>query len=85
MTKTIRSGGHIALVRELVEARRARGLTQSELAARLGCHQSFVARAESEQRRVDVVEFVIWCRAMETDPIPILRKVIKATPKDERL
>jgi len=33
-------------------------MTQAELAARLGQHQSFVARLESGQRRIDVVEFL---------------------------
>lgn len=85
MAKTIRSAGHIALVQALVEARRACGLSQSELAMRLGCHQSFVARVEGKQRRVDVVEFVVWCRAMEADAIAILRKVMDATPPDEKI
>ena len=33
------------------------GLTQTELAERLDEYQSWVARLESGQRRVDVVEF----------------------------
>ncbi|MEM7058966.1 MAG: helix-turn-helix transcriptional regulator [Pseudomonadota bacterium] len=85
MAKTIRSAGHLALVGALVEARLARGLTQSELAERLGCHQSFVARIETEQRRIDVSELVILCRALEADPVVILRKVMKATPQGERI
>jgi len=33
-------------------------MTQAELAARLGQYQSFVARLESGQRRIDVAEFL---------------------------
>ncbi len=36
----------------------AAGLTQTAVAHRLGEYQSFVARLESGQRRVDVVEFL---------------------------
>jgi transcriptional regulator with XRE-family HTH domain len=39
-------------------ARKKVGLTQAELAANLGEYQSFVARLESGQRRVDIVEFL---------------------------
>ena len=40
----------------LVAAREAAGLTQREAARRLGRSQSFVAKSESGERRVDVVE-----------------------------
>ncbi len=49
----------------IAEARRARleaGLTQVEVAARLGKHQSFVAKSEPGERRVDVVELTDLAR-----------------------
>ncbi|MCA0256140.1 MAG: helix-turn-helix transcriptional regulator [Proteobacteria bacterium] len=49
---------HKALIALLIEKREAAGLTQSDLAAKLNEYQSFVARLESGQRRVDVVEFL---------------------------
>ncbi len=48
----------MALVRMLTDAREAAGITQTELAQRLGEYQSFVARLESGQRRIDVVELI---------------------------
>ncbi|MBV7522525.1 helix-turn-helix transcriptional regulator [Ensifer sp. ENS12] len=47
-----------SLIALLIARREAAGLTQTELAAKLGEYQSFVARLESGQRRVDVVEFL---------------------------
>ena len=43
-------------------------MTQAELATRLGEYQSFVARLESGQRRVDVVEFVGLAEILGFDP-----------------
>ncbi|MEP2202708.1 MAG: helix-turn-helix transcriptional regulator, partial [Tateyamaria sp.] len=54
MAKTIRSKGQVALCRALVDARVKAGLGQKDLADRLRCHQSLIARLESGQRRVDV-------------------------------
>ena len=53
MAKTIRTNGQVALVRALVDARKSAGLGQDDLADRLKCHQSLVARLESGERRID--------------------------------
>lgn len=58
MVKTLGTVQHKALIALLIEKREAAGLTQSDLAAKLNEYQSFVARLESGQRRVDVVEFL---------------------------
>lgn len=58
MVKTLGTMQHKALIALLIEKREAAGLTQSDLAAKLNEYQSFVARLESGQRRVDVVEFL---------------------------
>lgn len=85
MSKTIRSEGHLALCKALLDARQARGLTQSELANILQCHQSFVARIESGERRIDVVELVVLARALDTEPTTFLAAVDHATVSDHRI
>jgi len=85
LAKTIRTKGHEALIAALVEARKSAGLSQVELAARLRCHQSLVARIESGQRRIDVQELVIIARALEVDPLHILGDVIPQVSEDERI
>ena len=39
------------------------GLTQREMGRLLGKPQSWVYNCESANRRVDVAEFVCWCKA----------------------
>jgi ribosome-binding protein aMBF1 (putative translation factor) len=85
VAKTIRSKGQVALCQALVEARIKAGLGQEELAAKLMCHQSLVARIESGQRRIDVVELVVLARAMGFDPSEMLALVQAATEPDHRI
>src|SRR5438552_1036782 len=50
---------------------------QSELADRLHKPQSFVAKYEGGERRLDVVEFVTVCRAIGANPAKVLRALLK--------
>lgn len=85
MAKTIRSEGHEALCKALIEARKAAGLTQSELASRLRCHQSFVARVESGERRIDVVELIVLARALSVPSSALLDVAEAATLANHRI
>ena len=46
----------------LKQARKDAQLTQTEAAKKLGKHQSFVAKCESGERRVDVIELACFAR-----------------------
>ena len=48
----------------LVAAREKAGLTQVEVSTRMGRPQSFVAKYEGGERRLDVVEFVEVCTSL---------------------
>jgi len=61
----------------MIEARKKAGLTQQELAARLSRPQSFAAKYEGGERRIDVVEFIAICRAISVDSVEILRRLAK--------
>lgn len=78
MGRTLRSPGHLALMAALKQARLDAGLTQTELADRLERPQSFVAKYENGERRVEVVEFVQIVRAIGCDGREILCDVVQA-------
>jgi transcriptional regulator with XRE-family HTH domain len=75
--KTLGSRRHKALIDLLIAKREAAGITQAELASRLGQYQSFVARLESGQRRVDVIELLELADVLNFDPFKVLRKIHK--------
>lgn len=53
------------------------GLKQTELAGRMRVYQSLIARLESGQRRVDVVELVKLGEVLGFDPAEIVDKLAK--------
>jgi transcriptional regulator with XRE-family HTH domain len=71
------STSYASLRRLLVTVRKGAGLTQVELAARLGTPQSYVSKVELGERRLDVVEFVDYVTALGGDPVRLLRTVMK--------
>ncbi|MDF3721753.1 helix-turn-helix transcriptional regulator [Enterobacter hormaechei] len=50
------------VINALKKARKEKGITQAQLAEALGKPQSFIAKVESGERRLDVVEFVHLAR-----------------------
>lgn len=77
MTKTLRTPRHEALRTFLIESRKNADLTQTDVAKKLGRHQSFVANVEGGQRRVDVVEFLDFAEAIGFDPAIAIRIIRK--------
>ena len=62
----------------LREIRDQAGLTQRALAARLTVTHVFVHKSETGERRVDVTEFIDWCKACDTDPFAAFTKLAKS-------
>lgn len=59
----------------LIDARQETRLTQQEVASRLERPQSFVSKYESGERRLDVIEFLEICQALNIEPQSILKKL----------
>jgi transcriptional regulator with XRE-family HTH domain len=77
LDKSVHSAGQAAFCDLMIGARKTAGLTQHELAKRLHRPQSFIAKYEGGERRVDVVEFIEICKAIEADPNKLLKVLIQ--------
>jgi transcriptional regulator with XRE-family HTH domain len=77
MGNTIRSPRQLKLQAIMRAKRKERGLTQAELAARLGKPQSFVAKYETGERRLDVVELIRVSAQLDCDPVEIVADLLR--------
>jgi transcriptional regulator with XRE-family HTH domain len=69
MSKSHNSIENQLLTAWLKRQRLESGLSMRELAERLRVPHTFVAKVEQKERRLDVVEFVSYCRAMGVSPL----------------
>lgn len=76
MRKTLRSAEHARFLALLIQTRRKAGLTQQQLAKKLGRPQSFIAKYENGERRIDIIEFTIIARAMNAEPVALLSRFL---------
>jgi transcriptional regulator with XRE-family HTH domain len=67
VTRSVFSPAYRRLRDWLVEARRARGITQAQLALLLGRPQSFISKYERGERRLDFVEVLEIAEALRVD------------------
>jgi len=70
------------LIARLLAARTAAGLTQQDVADALGKPQSYVAKVEGLERRLDVIEFLEFAKAIGIDPMPVLRATWKVVQSE---
>lgn len=64
MSKPLHSAAYSLFIEELRAARDRVGVSQKELAVRIGEDQTFVSKCERGVRRLDVVELKRWTDAL---------------------
>lgn len=79
MKKSIHSNQHSVLIARLIDARKVAGLTQQAVADLLHKPQSFVAKYENGERRLDVVEFLQVVTALGVEPCSIINELLDET------
>jgi len=77
LVKTLHQPEYQALCAMLADARRKAGLSQQIVAKRLKRPQSFVAKYEGGERRLDVIEFLGVSEAIGADPVKLLRGLMR--------
>jgi len=80
VAKSLRSEAHQVLIQELKRARHAAGLSQQQVADALGVRQSYVAKVELGERRIDVVEFLQFVDAVGASWADIVNRVYASGP-----
>lgn len=80
MPKSLFTDAYASFLRVLVAARKAAGVSQVELAHRIGRDQPFISLVERGVRRVDVIEFYVIARALDLDPIELFSDVAAQMP-----
>jgi len=75
--KSLRSPAAQAVATALAKARERKELSQRELAARLKRPHSVVGMIESNQRQVNVPEFIAIAEALGVDPVELFRQVLR--------
>lgn len=65
------------VIKALRDARVQKGITQEKLAQAMERPQSFIAKIESGERRLDIIEFAYVAQLLDINPAPLLEKVMK--------
>ena len=68
MQKTIASPKYANLIGWLKQAREDQSLSMRDLAIRLDEPHSFVQKVECMERRLDVFEYCLYCKALDLEP-----------------
>jgi transcriptional regulator with XRE-family HTH domain len=64
----------------LVEARKTAGLSQQEVADKIGRSQAYVSKIERGARKMDIMEFLELAEALKFNPATLLRKLNQNKP-----
>lgn len=85
MPSSVFTEAYASFISTLVELRKTNGLTQAELASRLGKPQQFVSAFERRVRRLDVVELYAVLRALGADPEAFVQRFYRSLPTTVRI
>lgn len=85
MPKSVFTDAYASVIDTLLTLRKEGGVSQVELARRLGKTQQFISYVEHCERRIDVVEFFAIVRALGGDPLVVLAKVATSLPADLKI
>jgi transcriptional regulator with XRE-family HTH domain len=75
VAKSLYTDRQTRLLAALVSHRKAAGLTQTRLAETLKKPQSYVAKYERGERRLDVIEFLDIAAALGVEPADLLEAI----------
>ena len=84
MTTSINTAEMQALTKWLKQERESQELSMRALAERMDKPHSYVQKVEQGERRLDVVEYVWYCRSLKLDPqvgLSLIQQTLAETEK----
>jgi len=75
MTKSLHSSENARLIAWLKSQREEQELSMRDLAERLKLPHSYIGKVEQAERRLDVVEFLTYCEALNVSPVDGLKVI----------
>ena len=66
----------------LIEARQKRGITQEELAEKIGRKQNYISNYERGERRLDIFELIEIIKGIGEDKEKLLCKIMEISSDD---
>lgn len=72
---SVHSDEHCWLRELFLNRRHELALTQRALGEKLGVVHSFIGKVETGDRRLDIFEFIEYCKGLELDPISVLAEI----------
>lgn len=75
MIKTLYSEEYQILTKWLKEQRTTKGLTMRDLAQKLDVPHSFIGKVEQCERKLDIIEYIKYCEALEVSAISGIQKL----------
>ena len=74
--KSLSKKDYNILLELLYQLRISSGLRQADIADKLKVPQSFISKLESGERRLGVLEFVIYCKCLNANPADIFSQLV---------
>ena len=81
MEKTIYSDDYARLLEWLRDQRNEKGVTTRGLGEHLGVVHTWVSKIELGERRLDLIEYIQYCKALEIDPHEGINLILNASRK----
>jgi transcriptional regulator with XRE-family HTH domain len=76
--RSIHDPRYQSFIGQLVKLRKGKGVSQRALAERLRVLQSDISKIEQCQRRIDLLETLLWLEAIgEADPCRVLSDIVQ--------
>jgi len=75
MNDSVSSDENKAIMAWLKTKRKEKGHTMRTLSQLIGTPHSFIGKVENQERRLDIVEYVRYCNALDVDPVEGLKLI----------